>query len=147
MTASEMEAAQRMFQTFLDQWRTGSNAKLEFFCEGGCLKLNMSADLGPWSGPTFEPWSKVRDDGSLHKASPSRLKSRLRRASERERTVAAERVLAEKFAVEKVATKKIAAEKVTDEKTAAEEAVAEKAAAEKAATGAEENIAVEKVAA
>ena len=73
--------------------------------------MNLSADLGPWSGPALDPWPKVWDNGSMHKASPSRLKRRLRRAGEREGTVTAEKVAAEKFAAEKITTEKVAAEK------------------------------------
>ena len=93
--------------------------------------MSMSADLGPWSAPAFEPWPKVWDNGSLHKASPSRLKRRLRRASERERIVAAEKDAAKKAAAEKGAAEKVAAEKVAAEKVAAEKDAAEKAAAKK----------------
>ena len=129
-----MEAAQRVFQTFLDQWKTGcSNAELRFFCEEGCLRVNLCADLGPWSAPAFEPWPKFWGNGSLYKASPSRMRRRLRRASERERIVAAEKAAAEKAAAEKAAAEKAAAEKAAAETAATETAAAEKAAAEKAA--------------
>ena len=159
-----MEAAQRVFQTFLDQWKTGcSNAELRFFCEEGCLRVNLCADLGPWSAPAFEPWPKFWGNGSLYKASPSRMRRRLRRASERERIVAAEKAAAEKAAAEKAAAEKAAAEKATAEKTAVKKAAAEKAAAdekvaakraaaeeadvqEAAERAATENAAVEKVA-
>ena len=106
--------------------------------------MSMSADLGPWSAPVFEPWPKVWDNGSLHKASPSRLKRRLRRASERERIVAAEKDAAKKAAAEKGAAEKVAAEKVAAEKVAAEKVAAEKVAAEKVAA---EKVAAEKDAA
>ena len=141
-----MEAAQRVFQTFLDQWKTGcSNAELRFFCEEGCLRVNLCADLGPWSAPAFEPWPKFWGNGSLYKASPSRLRRRLRRASERERIVAAEKAAAEKAAAEKAAAEKAAAETAATETAAAEKATAEKTAVKKAA--AEKAAADEKVAA
>ena len=128
-----MDAAQRVFQTFLDQWKTGSNAELKFFCEGGSLRVNLSADLGPWSAPAFEPRPNY---GSLSKATPSRLRRRLRRASEQERIAAAKDADAEKNAAENAAAEvNTTDENAAEEKKAAlEKATAEKAAAETAAT-------------
>ena len=92
--------------------------------------------------------------GGLKKASPSRLRRRLRRSAERadaEKAAAekatAEKAAAEIAAAEKAATVKAAAEKVETDKAAAEKAeraAAEKAAAERAAA---EKTAAEKVAA
>ena len=101
----------------------------------------LSADLGPWSAPADE--LQTNDHWSLHKASPSRLRRRWRRANERER-IATDEAAAERIAAEKAAVEKVDAEKAATERTAAENAAAEKVEAEKAAA---ERTAAEKAAA
>ena len=91
--------------------------------------MNLCADLGFWGAPVCEPRLKVWDYGSLRKASPSRLRRRSRRASERERIAAAKGAAAENTAAENVT-----AESAAKKKAAKAKATAEKAAAEKAAT-------------
>ena len=153
-----MTAAQKLYETLIDQWKSGKNAELKLHCENGSLKVTLHADLGPWAQPDCL-WSPVSGNGSLHKASPSpgRLRRRERRAAER---AAAEQAAAkcaatlkavaeeadEEAAVEigssdvagKAAAEKVDAMKVDfaeendAKKAAAEECTAEKAAAEKA---------------
>ena len=48
LPTSTMEKAQRLFLTFLDQWSTGCNAKIQFHSECGRLMVNLKADLGTW---------------------------------------------------------------------------------------------------
>ena len=106
-----MEKAQKLFLTFVDQWRTGCNAKIQFHCESGRLMVDMQADLGHWKAQGC----------SLNKASPSRTRRRERRAAERDLAAATEEVVAAKAAADETTVK------AAEEKTA-------KAAAEKAAT-------------
>ena len=73
--------------------------------------MNLCADLGLWGAPACEPRLKVWDYGSLRKASPSRLRRRSRRASERERIAAAKRAAAENAAAENLAAENATAEK------------------------------------
>ena len=62
-----------MFLTFLDQWSTGCNAKIQFHSECGRLMVDLKADLGTWKA-----------DCGLNKASPSRVRRRERRAAKRD---------------------------------------------------------------
>ena len=126
-----------MFETFIDQWKSGGNAELEFFCERGQLRVTLCADVGPWRAPSGELWPKPWDFGGSPKQSPSRVRRRERRASERRRS-AAEVAAAEKAAAKVAAAEVAAAEKAAVEvpaKEAAEKEAAEKeAAAESAST-------------
>ena len=142
MTTSAMQSAQGVFQTFIDQWKTGANAEVRFLCERGQLKVNLCADLGPWRPTGDELQHKVWEYGGSHKPSPSRIRRRARRAAEREKSTAtaeeetvalaaAEKVEAEKAAAEKAEAEKAAAEMAEAEKVAAEKVEAEKAAAKK----------------
>ena len=109
-----MAAAQKLYETLLDQWKSGKNAELKLCCENGSLKVTLHADLGPWAQPDCL-WSPVSGNWSLHKASPSpgRLRRRERRAAER------------------AAAEKATANCAANLQTAAEEADAKNAAAEK----------------
>ena len=42
-----VEGALQCFWTFVDQCKTGTRAELWLSCEGGHVKVNMCADLGP----------------------------------------------------------------------------------------------------
>ena len=133
LSASTMQSAYEVFQTFIDQWKTGANVEVRFFCERGNLKVNLCADLGLWRPTTGELGPRVWDYGGLHKQSPSRLRRREKRAAERKQSAAAEKCAAEKAAAEKCAAEKAAAEEFAAEKAAAEKFAVEKAAAEKCA--------------
>ena len=156
LSTGSMEKAQKLFLTFLDQWSTGCNAKIQFHCESGHLTVDLNADLGPWKAGC-----------GLIRASPSRVRRRERRAAERDfaaRRAAvnapdvkarAEEVLIRKFAVNvatKAATKRAAENAATEaaaesaaaqasESAAAEEVEAVRAAEEAAAKAAAENVA------
>ena len=106
-----MDRAEAVFETFIAQWKSGGNAELNFFCERGQLRVTLCADVGPWRAPSGES-----GNGGSPKQSPSRVRRRERRATERERSAA------EVFAAEKAATEVAAAEKAAAEvaKAAAE---------------------------
>ena len=148
LSASTMQSAYEVFQTFIDQWKTGANVEVRFFCERGNLKVNLCADLGLWRPTTGELGPRVWDYGGLHKQSPSRLRRREKRAAERKQSAAAEKCAAEKAAAEKCAAEKAAVEMCAAEKAAAEKCAAEKAAAEMCAAekAAAEKCATEKAA-
>ena len=130
--------AEQFFRTFVDQWKSGTNAELKFFCERGYLRVSLNAEIGPWKAPAKEmcPNAWVR---GLHKASPSRLRRRERRAAEREQVAAAEEVVCEKTAKKTNAeiaeagrnVAEIDAAEVLVEMPAAGKAAVERAAAEK----------------
>ena len=127
--------AERLFNMFLDQWKTGQNGELRLLCESGNLKVNFSADFGPWRAQPVI-WPKVWGSRGVPTTSPSRLKRRERRAAERAAAekLAAESAAAESAAAENTAAKRVAAERVAAEKLAVEKAATEKiASAEKAA--------------
>ena len=134
--------AQQWVKTYIDQCRTGKLAELHFYCEGGHLKVTMSADLGPVLHKNVN-LSGCRGGES---GSPSRVRRRERRAAER---AAAEHAAAVKVADEKAAAEEVAAVGNAAEKAAAEKCAAEKAAAEKCATekAAAENCAAKNAAA
>ena len=119
--------AQQWVKTYIDQCRTGKLAELHFYCEGGHLKVTMSADLGPVLHKNVN-LSGCRGGES---GSPSRVRRRERRAAER---AAAEHAAAVKVADEKAAAEEVAAVGNAAEKAAAEKCASEKAAAEKCAT-------------
>ena len=156
-----MTTAKKLYETLLDQWKSGKNAELKLICENGRLKVTLYADLGPWAQPEGLRTPSFGNEG-LHKVSPGRLRRRERRAAERAAAeqaaakyaatlkaaaeeadaAAAEEVCSSKIDAGKAAAKKVdvkkaaAAEKVDVEndakKAAAEECSAEKAAAVKA---------------
>ena len=106
--------------------------------------MTMSADLGQLTANTGK-----YTDCWAPRCSPSRVRRRERRATERVAVAAFGKVAAEKDAPEKVVADKAAAEKfalgeVVAEKVAAEEKVALEVAAEKATT---EEVVAEKIAA
>ena len=131
--------AEQFFRTFVDQWKYGGNVELKFLCERGYLKVSMCAEIGPWKAPAGEMCPNVWVRG-LHKASPSRLRRRERRAAEREQVAAAEKVAkkadakadAEIAEAGRAIAETIASE-VLVEVTAAEKAAVERATAENAA--------------
>ena len=89
-----MTGAHQLVQTFLDQCKTGNFAELRLTCEGGRLKANMFADLGPLR-PEVKP--KTGDSGSYGgRVSPSRARRREKRASERQLFAMAGETAAEK---------------------------------------------------
>ena len=125
------EGALHWFWGFVSEWKSGNKAELKLFCEDGRLRVNMSADMGPFATPPVNFW----DPNGLNKASPSRLRRNERRAAARtEAEKAVARAEAEKAAgrveAEK-ATAKAKAEKASADCVSA----AEKHAAEKAASG------------
>ena len=128
-----MDGALQLFSTFVDQWKTGAKAEVNFFCEGGNLKVKWCADLGPWRASADDMMPKVWGVGSLHKAGPSRMRRRQRRAASRYAAGG------ESFAAEKAAIKtpedsvKGATESVADQEVAAKAVDVEVPAAEKAA--------------
>ena len=130
MTASALEGAKQWFQTFLDQWKTGRRAEVEFHCESGQLQVRMHADLGPWraSAGSFclEVWSSGGQQ--MAKMSPSRMRRRERRAA------AAKEAAALKASVNNGAEKSSAADKAALVNAAAERADADNVAADDAAT-------------
>ena len=146
MTASALEGATQWFQTFVDQWKSGRKAEVEFHCESGHLQVRMHADLGQWKASTGSFCPKVWDNGGPHlpKVSPSRIRRREKRAAAvAAKEAAEENVAAEQAAVESAAAEKAATESVDAAERAAEKANAEYATAEKVA---EENAAAEKAA-
>ena len=121
-------------QNFLDQCRTGTDAELRLYCQGGQLKVNVSANLGPVG-------SKSAKHGywGLQKVGPSQNRRRERRAAERAATELS------KAATEKLATGKVVKDVAcVNEGAAVEVAPAVKAAAEEVAA---EEVAAEEVAA
>ena len=128
-----MTAAQKLYETLLDQWKSGKTADLKLHCEHGRLKVTLNADLGPWVQPDC-PWSPVFGHGGLHKVSPGRLRRRERRAAER---AAAEKAAAncaaslKAAAAEEADTQRAATVEVDAKKAAAVEVYAKKSAAVK----------------
>ena len=132
-----MEEALQWVKTFVDQCRTGRSAELRLNCEGGQLRVNVSADLGSLRATTVPQggW-----DWGLQKVRPSQWRRRNRRA--------AERAAAEEAALNVSAKNAVATEKDTEEKADAEKAAEKKDAAEKAADAkkaSESEVAAEKV--
>ena len=124
-----MTAAKKLYETLLDQWKSGKNAELKLHCENGSLKVTLHADLGPWAQSDCL-WSPVSGNGSLHKANPSpgRLRRRERRAAER---AAAEMAAAEKATTDCAANLQTAAEEADAQRAVAVKDDAKKASAEK----------------
>ena len=141
----EEEGVHHWVQNFLDQCRTGTDAELRLYCQGGQLKVNVSANLGPlgYKSAKHGYWG-------LQKVGPSQTRRRERRAAERaaaELAQAATEKLAtvkvargvasvkEVAAVEVAPAVKSAAEEVDAEEVAVKEAVPEKYGAGKAVVG------------
>ena len=117
-----MTSANKLYETLLDQWKSGENAELKLICENGRLKVTLYADLGPWAQPEGLRTPSFGNEG-LHKVSPGRLRRRERRA--------AERAAAEQAAAKYAATLKAAAEEA--DAAAAEEVCSSKFDVEEAA--------------
>ena len=131
-----MAEAKKLFETLLDQWKTGRNAELRLFCESGRLKVNMYADLGPWRAQSDGLSPNMFCSGGLQKASPSRQRRRERRAAERVATAESavdESNVVAMATVGNIVAKKTAAEKPVAEKAVAESLIANKTAVESAA--------------
>ena len=126
-----MDGALQLFWTFADQWKTGSKAEINFFCERGNLKVRWFADLGPWRAPAANLLPKAGESGS-----PSQLRRRLRRAAERSAAAAA------KAGTESV-TKKAPAENAVASASAAKDVIAKAAAEEALAKPAAEEVTVQ----
>ena len=133
---SEEEAAHHWVKTFVNQCKTGTDAELRLFCEGGHLKVTICADLGQLTAGT----GKYSDCWGAPRGGPSRVRRRERRAAERAAVAALGKVAAEEVAAEKAAPEKVDAEKATAGKLAPEEVVFVKVAAEKEVAKAEEVI-------
>ena len=129
LPTNTMEKAQKLFMTFVDQWSTGCNARIQFHCESGRLKVELQADLGYWKA----------QGRNLNKASPCRARRRERRAAERD-FAAAEEVAAAKAAAEEAAAAKATVELVAA-KAPAQKATAKAAAMEVNAKTADEELA------
>ena len=139
--ACTMTGAHQLLQTFLDQCKTGNFAELRLTCEGGRLKANMFADLGPLR-PEVKP--KTGDSGSYGgRVSPSRARRREKRASERQLFAMAGETAAEKASeVDQVAAAGNAAtEEAFAENAAPWKGSVDYAAAAKAAESDEKNTA------
>ena len=117
----------------VDQWKFGKSAELRLSCGNGQLKVSLSADFGP-AVPSWSAATAVSPGDASGRASPSRLRRRLRREAERASTekIDARKSAAEEVATEEAVTEEAAAEKADVEREAAEKEVAEKEAAEKA---------------
>ena len=128
-----MDGALQLFRTFVDQWKTGAKAEVNYFCEGGNLKVRWCADLGPWRAPAPDMLPKDWEVGGLHRGSPSRVRRRQRRAAERiaaEEAVATEKVTAEVAAEVSAKTVSKNTTVAANEATVEAPAAAEEAAAE-----------------
>ena len=126
-----MAEAKRLFETLLDQWKTGRSADLRLFCESGRLKVNMYADLGPWRAHSDVLSLNVSCLGGLQKASPSRQRRRERRAAQRE--AASESAVDETEVIPKAAAENAIAKKTAS----AEKAVAAEVSAAAVEAGVE----------
>ena len=113
-----MAEARKLFETLLDQWKTGRSAELRLFCESGRLKVNMHADLGPWRAHSDGLSPNMSCFGGLQKASPSRQRRRVRRAAER--VASAECAVIESDAVVKAAAENAIAKKIAENSSAVE---------------------------
>ena len=136
-----VEGALHWFWTFVASCRSGNNAEIRLFFEGGQLKVNMCAGLGPVGTQTEEVLRSNWHHGErgLKKASPSKMRRRERRATER-----AEKFSLQKAAVEVEVSNLKAAEKVTAVK-AAEKVTAVKAAVQVATMKATEEVATKEL--
>ena len=61
------EATLKLLQAFVvDQWKSGGGAELRVFCEGGHLKVSVSADFGPCNGSWKADSASLGAGGSPH---------------------------------------------------------------------------------
>ena len=136
--------AQQLLHTLLDQWRTGHDGELRISCQGGHLKVNLFADLGPWAKQPDVSWPSGWGYRQASKSSPSQARRRERRAAERSAEVTAEKAVAEELLAEKADAEELSAEKAAVEELSARKAAAEEVAAKEFAA---KNLAAEKAAA
>ena len=132
-----VEGALHWFWTFVGSCRSGNNAEIRLYFEGGQLKVNMCAGLGPVGTQPEEVLRSYWRHGErgLKKASPSKRRRRERRAAER-----AEKFSLPKADVEVEVSELKAAEKVAAVKAAVEVATT-KAAVEEATVKAADEVA------
>ena len=122
-----VQEALNCFWTVVNQWKSGHSVELRLYSENGQLKVNLSANLGQWRGPTVNTENES-DAGSrgyqgLWKASPSRQRRRDKRSAERAAVAAS--------AVKATSEKKVTAKKDANERNTAEKTVLEKTAEQK----------------
>ena len=102
-----VQGALNSFWTLMNQWKSGHSAELRLFCEGGQLKVNLSANLGSW---VQSPQPQQSESGDRCYQSPRRraglsYQRRLkRRAAARAATSAAAAEKADNYKVEDAAT-------------------------------------------
>ena len=61
------EGTLKLLQAFVvDQWKSGGGAELRVFCEGGHLKVSVSADFGPCNGSWKADSASLGAGGSPH---------------------------------------------------------------------------------